>query len=512
MSQSPRSGPEIGRPWQNPEHYRAWPHGTGKEAEVFGGLVARDTTLPATCAGESPTVKNVILGGLPLLMTGTLTAGVAVTSAFPPPEPTPTEHQAAGHRVSLGDLVAEVSERLSNALHPVSHHVVSAIAPHIPDTYTVQAGDTVSSIASAYGLPASAILGLNGLTMNSLLHEGQILKLTTAPTKQRAEAPPRVALSQYVVQAGDTLSSIASRFGISQSALTETNRIDNTTTLMAGDVIRLPGTRTPTAPRAIPTLYQAQSEARVVWASAGLSPAAPTAEGIQPTSVPDLPEESAEEDSPPTEPPAPDVVDPLDTEISEAPALRVVKKAPPPPPPPPVQERAPERAPTAPSSGSSNPAPAPSPAPAPAPRPPVSGTVVKLPHESQREHARTIIRVGRDLGVPDYGIVIALATAMQESSFRNIQTALDHDSLGLFQQRPYWWGTPEQLVDPVYATTVFFTGVRMPDVGFSRGLLGVSGWQDLPLTVAAQRVQRSAHPDAYAKWEASAWAWLAELG
>jgi N-acetylmuramoyl-L-alanine amidase len=114
--------------------------------------------------------------------------------------------------------------------------------------------------------------------------------------------------------------------------------------------------------------------------------------------------------------------------------------------------------------------------------------------------------------VPDYGIVIALATAMQESSFRNIRTALDHDSLGLFQQRPYWWGTPEQLTDPVYATTVFFTGVQMPGVGFSRGLLGVSGWQSLPLTVAAQRVQRSAHPDAYAKWEASAWAWLAELG
>jgi hypothetical protein len=101
---------------------------------------------------------------------------------------------------------------------------------------------------------------------------------------------------------------------------------------------------------------------------------------------------------------------------------------------------------------------------------------------------------------------------MQESSFRNISRAVDHDSLGLFQQRPWWWGTPDQLIDPAYATTVFFTGVRGPNGGFSRGLLGVGGWQDLPLTVAAQRVQLSAHPDAYAKWEASAWAWLQELG
>lgn len=142
----------------------------------------------------------------------------------------------------------------------------------------------------------------------------------------------------------------------------------------------------------------------------------------------------------------------------------------------------------------------------------MEGNVVRLPRESQREHARTVIRVGRELGVPDYGIVIALATAMQESSFRNITTAVDHDSLGLFQQRPRWWGSPEQLTDPVYATRVFFQGVHMPGVGFSRGLLGISGWQELPLTVAAQRVQRSAHPDAYAKWEPSAWVWLRELG
>ena len=114
--------------------------------------------------------------------------------------------------------------------------------------------------------------------------------------------------------------------------------------------------------------------------------------------------------------------------------------------------------------------------------------------------------------MPDYGIVIALATAMQESSFRNIQYAVDHDSLGIFQQRPTWWGTPEQLIDPVYATTAFFKGARGTNGGWSRGLLGVPGWQNMSVRDAAHAVQRSAHPDLVQRWEASAWAWLAELG
>lgn len=123
-----------------------------------------------------------------------------------------------------------------------------------------------------------------------------------------------------------------------------------------------------------------------------------------------------------------------------------------------------------------------------------------------------MIQVGRNLGVPDYGIVIALATAMQESSFRNIQNAVDHDSLGIFQQRPTWWGPPEQLIDPVYATTAFFKGATGTNGSRSRGLLGVPGWQNMSVRDAAHAVQRSAHPDLVTRWEASAWAWLAELG
>jgi len=67
----------------------------------------------------------------------------------------------------------------------------------------------------------------------------------------------------------------------------------------------------------------------------------------------------------------------------------------------------------------------------------------------------------------------------------------DRDSLGLFQQRPsQGWGSPAQVLDPVYSTTIFLDK-----------LLQVPNWDRLPVTVAAQTVQRSAFPDAYAKWE-----------
>ena len=141
---------------------------------------------------------------------------------------------------------------------------------------------------------------------------------------------------------------------------------------------------------------------------------------------------------------------------------------------------------------------------------PIEGSITPL-NDERRGNAQIIVNVGRELGVPDYGIVIALATAMQESSLRNIDWG-DRDSVGLYQQRPSTgWGTVEQILDQAYATRLFFGGPSNPNKGRTRGLLDISGWESMALTVAAQRVQISAYPDAYAKWEASAWAWLYEL-
>jgi murein DD-endopeptidase MepM/ murein hydrolase activator NlpD len=108
-------------------------------------------------------------------------------------------------------------------------------------------------------------------------------------------------------------------------------------------------------------------------------------------------------------------------------------------------------------------------------------------------NAATIVAAGRRLGVLPRGWVIAVATAMPESTLINTAGGAD-DSVGLFQQRPsHGWGTPQQLHDADYAATAFY-----------QRLVAVDRWQALPLTEAAQQVQRSAHPGAYARWEPDA--------
>jgi murein DD-endopeptidase MepM/ murein hydrolase activator NlpD len=111
--------------------------------------------------------------------------------------------------------------------------------------------------------------------------------------------------------------------------------------------------------------------------------------------------------------------------------------------------------------------------------------------------AATIVDVGAAKGVPRWGWVVALATAMQESQLRNrphIGENNEHDSIGVFQQRPsQGWGTPQQLADPAYQTERFYAK-----------LLAVPGWEQMPLTQAAQAVQQSTYPSAYSKWTSQA--------
>lgn len=109
---------------------------------------------------------------------------------------------------------------------------------------------------------------------------------------------------------------------------------------------------------------------------------------------------------------------------------------------------------------------------------------------AQMANAAAIIKVGIAMGIPVKGLVIAIATALQESTLKNIRYG-DRDSVGLFQQRPsQGWGTIAQIMDPQYAARKFF-----------EALLKVRGWESMAVTVAAQKVQRSAFPNAYAKWE-----------
>ena len=122
----------------------------------------------------------------------------------------------------------------------------------------------------------------------------------------------------------------------------------------------------------------------------------------------------------------------------------------------------------------------------------VDGHEVEVSGE-QAENATLISAIAVRRGLPARAASIALATAYQESKLENIDYG-DRDSVGLFQQRPsQGWGTVEQLLDPVYATNAFYDA-----------LVQVDGYEQMEITEAAQLVQRSAYPTAYADHEADA--------
>lgn len=118
-----------------------------------------------------------------------------------------------------------------------------------------------------------------------------------------------------------------------------------------------------------------------------------------------------------------------------------------------------------------------------------TGTVYALEPE-QLLNASIITDVAMRRGLPEQAVIIALATAQQESKLKNLDYG-DADSVGLFQQRPsQGWGSQEQILDPVYASGKFFDA-----------LVKVRNWEGLTVAAAAQAVQRSAFPDAYTSWQ-----------
>jgi len=114
----------------------------------------------------------------------------------------------------------------------------------------------------------------------------------------------------------------------------------------------------------------------------------------------------------------------------------------------------------------------------------------------QLANAATITATTAGRHLPSRAGVVAVATALQESSLRNLPGG-DRDSLGLFQQRASW-GPASVRLDPIGSTGLFLDALdRVP------------GWDQLPVAVASDDVQHSAHPWAVAKWEATATALIA---
>ncbi|MCR2800623.1 LysM peptidoglycan-binding domain-containing protein [Microbacterium sp. zg-Y818] len=317
-----------------------------------------------------------------------------------------------------------------------------------PTTHVVEPGDTISSIAAAHGLRVADVLALNSLTWSSVIMPGQTIQLAAPAAAPVAPAAPPAGT--YSVVAGDTMSAIASRHGVPTDALLAANGMDRSSVIYPGQTLALPGAGM-------------QPAASVAPAAAPPTPAAPVAASHEITAG--------------------------DTMTGIASRYGVSLDAL-------LSANGMDRSSII-----------------------YPGQTVKIPAASvagldaeQAANARTIISVGRELGVPDRGIAIALATGMVESWLRNLDWG-DRDSLGVFQQRPsQGWGSPEQVRDVERAARVFFGGPSDPNGADSRGLLDTPGWEALAFTDAAQAVQVSAYPHRYGDWEEKAYAWLAALG
>ncbi|MCB1298585.1 MAG: LysM peptidoglycan-binding domain-containing protein [Microthrixaceae bacterium] len=381
---------------------------------------------------------------LPLAVLGSIavTLGGTAAAAAEPSERRDT--------VTPGDRNLAAADRSGVAAAAIRQTVQPA-----PETYTVRPGDTVSGIAAQFGLRTADVLGHNGLSRDSIIHPGQVLRLLAASAAPSTPAPSAPAAVHTVVS-GDTISAIAARYGHTIDAVLNANGMTRASIIYPGQPVALPGA---VAPAPAPSPQAPAALSHTVVAGDTISAIArrygTTTDAVLGAN-----------------------------RLSRAsiiyPGQRIVLPS----------------APAAPAAPTAQAAPASAPG---------------LDAE-QAANAQLIIRVGRELGVSDRGVQIALATAMQESWLRNLDWG-DRDSLGLFQQRPsHGWGTAEQVRDPVHATKAFFGGPSDPNGNRTRGLLDYAGWEQLSLTEAAQAVQISAYPDRYARWEAPAAAWLAALG
>ncbi|GAA3707246.1 hypothetical protein GCM10022204_26430 [Microlunatus aurantiacus] len=122
--------------------------------------------------------------------------------------------------------------------------------------------------------------------------------------------------------------------------------------------------------------------------------------------------------------------------------------------------------------------------------------------------AATAIEVGKEFNIPERGWIVAIASGMQESGLRNLAGG-DRDSVGWQQQRPSsGWGTVAEIRDIRLATMAFYGVATHTN---NRGLTDIDGWQQMTIAEAAQAVQVSAFPSAYAKHEAAARALVSQL-
>jgi LysM repeat protein len=334
----------------------------------------------------------------------------------------------------------------------------------VPATYTVKIGDTISEIAARFGVSTASVLSVNGLGWKSLIFPGQVLTLggsaVSAPPVETAVPTPG---GPYTIVAGDTISGIAGRFGVSTQRVLDANKLSWSSIIYPGQVLTIPAA----------TVVAAAAPVAAPVAAAPVAPAPVQAASVTYTIVGgDTVSSIASRFGVP-------IAAVLGANGLKLSSIIYVGRT----------------------------LTIPTPGAVPASSPTQHGLSAE-----QVSVVQTVISVGRGLGVSDRGIVIALAAAAQESTLRNLSYG-DRDSVGVFQQRPSTgWGSVAQLTTVEHSARLFYGGPSNPNAGRTRGLLDIPGWQNMSVAQAAQAVQISAFPSAYAKWESSAHAWLATFG
>lgn len=439
---------------------------------------ARDAAKPTP--RETSRLAKGLFSTMPVLLVGSLAIATMNLTGAIDPVSTKRPHDAGSDTADLGttikDALAASTATVAAPPADTSSSTTDATpsgdlaTASVPTSYTVRSGDTVSEIAGRYGLATASVLALNGLSWSSLIFPGQVLTLTQgAPTPPASSPTPSTGASTYTIVSGDTITKIANRFGVTISSLLQANGLALSSIIYAGRTLSIPGT----APASTP-----------------VTP--PPVDTTPPATTPTTPVVT-----PPATASTTYTIVSGDTVTRIASRFGVT-----------IQAILTANGLTASSiiyAGRTLIIPGVGTQPA-----QVGASITPLSPE-MTTNALTIIAVGKQLGVPDYGIIIALAAAAQESGLRNLSSG-DLDSVGLFQQRPSTgWGTPAQLENTSYASELFYGGPSNPNKGKTRGLLDIPGWQSMTLTQAAQAVQISAYPTAYAKWEASARAWYASL-
>jgi len=390
------------------------------------------------------------------------------------------------YRVKSGDTVTQIAKRFGvsitsiaklNNLGPKSLIRVGQVIKLVGNTppeveaesYRVKPGDTLLGIASRHSLTLSELTSINRISASTLIYPGQVLRVAKIiPTSQ----PPVGAPDTYVVATGDSLDSVAQKFGMTLSALREYNDLAKASIIYVGQVLNLkPPVGKTKAPKPSKPASSASTLSDEISSVDPMRPTgACTIHGFHTVLSGETISRIAAVYGVSTQ----SVLSSNSLSWSSTiyvgqrlsiPGVHEIKNCP---------------------------------------------SITKMTQE-MKQNAQVIYRVGKDLGVSDYGIVIALAAAMQESSLVNIDYG-DRDSVGLFQQRTsQGWGTIAQIMDPEYSARAFFGGPTGPNAGKIRGLLDIKNWSTMSLAKAAQAVQISAFPDAYQKWELSAWSWFDQI-